>query len=180
MDRHRTMPAKTPVFLYCLLILSTAMIVYTAVMVDSITYAQSRNYDNHLRYHVANALFREGTDLLTDAVRRYVVTSKPEFMKQYFDEARKGRHRDRALRMVGDLHIAPSLKATLIGAMKLSKGLMYTEYHAMHLIETENAKELLHKELATAETEQGTASGKIPDCRIFEMVSVLMAHENKL
>ena len=139
--------AKTPVLLYCLLVMSTALIVYTAVKVDSITYAQSRNYNNHLRYHVANSLFRQGTDLLTDSVRRYVVTGKPKYMDQYFAEARTGRHRDRALNMIRDLHIDEDLKAILTDAMKLSKGLMHTEYHAMHLMETNSNKEVLHKEV---------------------------------
>ena len=68
----------TLVFLYCLLALSVSTIVYTAVRVNSITYNQSVNYNNHLSYHIANSYFRQGTDLLTDAVRRYVVTMKPE------------------------------------------------------------------------------------------------------
>ena len=123
------------------------MIICTAVRVDSITYAQSRNYNNHLRYYIANSLFRQGTDLLTDSVRRYVVTGKPEYMDQYFAEARTGRHRDRALNMVKDLQIDPALKATLSDAMKESKALMYTEYHAMHLMETSSNKEALHKEV---------------------------------
>ena len=139
--------ARTPVLLYCLLVLSTAMIICTAVRVDSITYAQGRNYNNHLRYYIANSLFRQGTDLLTDSVRRYVVTMKPEYMDQYFAEARTGRHRDRALNMVRDLDIDPVLKATLSDAMKESKALMYTEYHAMHLVETDSNKETLHKEV---------------------------------
>ena len=139
--------ARTPVLLYCLLVLSTAMIICTAVRVDSITYAQGRNYNNHLRYYIANSLFRQGTDLLTDSVRRYVVTMKPEYMDQYFAEARTGRHRDRALNMVRDLDIDPALKATLSDAMKESKALMHTEYHAMHLIETNSNKEALHKEI---------------------------------
>ena len=58
MTKHHSAFAGTPVFLYCLLVLSTATIIYTAVRVDSITFAQNQNYDNHLRYFVANALFR--------------------------------------------------------------------------------------------------------------------------
>ena len=139
--------ARTPVLLYCLLVLSAAMIICTAVRVDSITYAQSRNYNNHLRYHVANSLFRQGTDLLTDSVRRYVVTKKPEYMAQYFAEARTGRHRDRALNMIRDLDIDPMLKATLSDAMNISKSLMHTEYHAMRLMETNSNKEILHREV---------------------------------
>ena len=104
------------------------MIICTAVRVDSITYAQSRNYNNHLRYYIANSLFRQGTDLLTDSVRRYVVTGKPEYMDQYFAEARTGRHRDRALNMIRDLHIDPALKDTLTDAMKLHKHISRPHY----------------------------------------------------
>ena len=135
---------KTLIFLYCLLALSTSLIVYTAIRVKSITDNQSINYNNHLRYHIANASFRQGTDLLTDAVRRYVVTMKPEYMEQYFSEVRDGRHRERALEMVKDLQIAPALKDTLSQAMKVSKNLMLPEYHAMHLIAPENHKEIFH------------------------------------
>ena len=147
MTKKHSAFARTPVFLHCLLLLSTAAIIFTAVRVDSITLAQNRNYNNHLRYYVANALFRQGTDLLTDSVRRFVVTSRHEFMEQYFTEAKKGRHRDRALKIVESLRISRSLKETLHDAMMVSKGLMYTEYHAMHLIETESNREALHREI---------------------------------
>jgi len=138
---------KTLVALYCLLVLSTGMLIYSAVMINSITYSQSVNYNNHFRYHVANDCFRQGTDLLTEAVRRYVVTMKPQFIEEYFDEAQKIRHRERALEMVRDLPIDQSLKDTLTKAMKASKGLMSTEYHAMHLISLKSNSERLHKEV---------------------------------
>ena len=138
---------KTLIFLYCLLGLSTSVVIYSAVRVNSITYKQSLNYNNHLRYHIANALFRQGTDLLTDAVRRYVVTMKPEYMDQYFSEVREGRHRDRALEMVRDLQIDQRLKDTLTQAMKVSGNLMTPEYHAMHLIAPKKYREMIHQEL---------------------------------
>ena len=75
---------RTMVLLYCLVLTSAAAIIYTAVRVDSITYEQNLNYHNHLQYYVANANFRQGTDILTDAVRRYVVTLEPKYMKDYF------------------------------------------------------------------------------------------------
>ena len=137
----------TLTFLYILLVLSTFVIVYAAIQFNSITYNQSLNYNNHLRYHIANSLFRQGTDLLTDSVRRYVVTMKPEFMQDYFRESREGRHRDRALRMVMGLHIDQELTDTLVNAMKESKGLMQAEYHAMHLIASKRDRELLHREI---------------------------------
>ena len=138
---------KTLAFLYCLLALSTFLLVYSAVMVNSITYSQSLNYSNHFRYHIANDCFRQGTDLLTEAVRRYVVTMKPEYIESYFNEALKDRHRDRALRMIKDLRIDQSLKDALDRAMRASRSLMNTEYHAMHLIALKSDNETLHREV---------------------------------
>ena len=138
---------KTLAILDTLLALSTVTLIYSAVKVNTITYNQSVNYNNHFRYHVANDCFRQGTDLLTEAVRRYVVTMKPEFIEGYFDEALKIRHRDRALEIIRDLAIDQSLKNTLFDAMKASKSLMSTEYHAMHLIALKSKSERLHREV---------------------------------
>ena len=138
---------KTLVFLYCLVVLSTAMLIYSAVMVNSITHSQSFNYNNHFQYHIANDCFRQGTDLLTEAVRRYVVTMKPEYIESYFNEVLKERHRDRALAMIKDLHIDRSLKDALDYAMQASRSLMNTEYHAMHLIALKSDNETLHREV---------------------------------
>ena len=77
---------KTLVLLYCLLIISATLISYTAVMINSIIHKQSFTYNNHFRYHIANDCFRQGTDLLTEAVRRYVVTKNPEYVDHYFGE----------------------------------------------------------------------------------------------
>ena len=138
---------RTLVALYGLVMTSAAMIIYTAVKVDSITYNQNLNYNNHLSYYIANACFRQGTDLLTDAVRRYVVTLKPKYLEDYFNEVRNERHRERALAMVEDLPIAQSLKDTLADAMKVSRSLMYAEYHAMHLISPQSDHQALHGEI---------------------------------
>ena len=145
------------ILLYGLLALSTATLIYAAIRVNKITYAQSVNYNNHLRYHRANAYFRQGTDLLTDSVRRYVVTYKKssdgkwvadaQYMKAYFEEARKDKHRDQALDVIKDLDIEPSLKDSLKNAMKESRELMLTEYHAMHLIDPENHRKSFHQDI---------------------------------
>ena len=133
--------------LYCLLGISTGVLIYSAIRIHSITYRQSLNYNNHFRYHIAHDCFRQGTDLLTEAVRRYVVTMKPEYIESYFSEALEVRHRDRALEMVKDLHIDRSLKDALTNAMKASRKLMDTEYHAMHLIALKSTNETLHREV---------------------------------
>ena len=138
---------KTLIFLDCLLALSTGMIIYTIFRINAITNNQSASYDTFYRFHAANDCFRQGTDLLTEAVRRYVVTMKPEYIEHYFDEALKIRHRDKALKMVRDLAIDKSLKDTLSAAMRVSKNLMDTEYHAMHLISFKSSNETLHREV---------------------------------
>ena len=138
---------KTLVVLYCLIAISAIMLVYCAVAINSTTHQQSLNYSNHFNYHIANDCFRQGTDLLTEAVRRYVVTMKPEYIESYFDEALKIRHRDRALELVKDLQIDQSLKDALTNAMTASKKLMDTEYHAMHLIALRSKSETLHREV---------------------------------
>ena len=138
---------RTLVILYIVLAVSAGLLIYTAIMVHSITYEQSVNYNNHFRYHLANDCFRQGTDLLTEAVRRYVVTMKPEYIESYFEEALEKKHRDRALGMIKDLQIDKSLKDALTNAMKASKSLMDTEYHAMHLIALKSKNETLRKEV---------------------------------
>ena len=138
---------KVLVFLYCFLILSTGMIVFSAVKVKTIIDNLSSNYNNHLQYHIANDCFRQGPDLLTEAVRRYVVTMKPEYIEQYFKEALEIRHREQALDRIKNLQIRQSLKDSLAKAMKTSKSLMNTEYYAMHLIALKSTNETLHQEV---------------------------------
>ena len=138
---------KTLVFLYALLVISTSLIAYAVIRVNAIIYRQSLNYSNHFSYHLANDCFRQGTDLLTEAVRRYVVTMKAEYIESYFSEALEVRHRDHALQMVENLQIDQSLKDALHNAMKASRQLMATEYHAMHLIALKSTNETLHREV---------------------------------
>ena len=140
---------RTLAILYGLMALAIAAIVYFAVRIDSITLQQSLNYRYHHRYHTANALFRQGTDILTNSVRRFVWGGDGKYMQEYFDEPRKGRHRERAVEMIKFLPLDPELKASLDNAMKESKALMDTEYRAMHLISQEDSKEhrIFHREV---------------------------------
>ena len=133
--------------LYSLVLLSASILIFAAFRVESITYDQSQNYSNHIDYHIANAYFRQGTDLLTDSVRRYVVTRNPEFLDDYFREVRLGRHRERALGMVRGLWIDRSLKDTLANAMKASKDLMNSEYHAMKLVAQQSPGDTVYSEV---------------------------------
>ena len=163
---------KTLVFLHCLLAVSVVLIVFAVIRVDTIIYRQNLNYSNHIRYHIANSYFRQGTDALTNAVRRYVVTTKPEYMDQYFHESQVDRHRNRALEMVRNLRIDRSLKATLTDAMRESKGLMLTEYRAMHIIAPQKYRELIHNELGHCPMTD--EERKLPAERRHEMAEKLL------
>ena len=130
-----------------MLVLFFAMMVYGAVNINSILIKQSLNYRIHLQYHVAIDNFRQGTDTLTEAVRRYVATMKPEYMDSYFNEVRNGFHREKSLEMIKVLPIDEPLKNFLTSAMNASRKLMYTEYHAMHLIVESSDNAALHEEV---------------------------------
>lgn len=138
---------KILVMMYALLLISVSVIIYCFVRIDSVLVRQSINYNTHLQYHIANDCFRQGTDILTEAVRHYVATMKPEYMENYFYETEFGCHRERALEMVRNLNIDQMLKDCLINAMKDSRGLMYTEYHAMHLLTADADDAILHEEV---------------------------------
>ena len=138
---------KIQIILYILIALSFVALFYCIIDINSLLITQSQNYVNHLHYHIANDSFRQGSDILTNAVRRYVVTLKPEYMDDYFREVQKGRHREKALKEVKKLAIDPTLKNALFQSMKESVELMFTEYHAMRLIADENNSDTNHEDI---------------------------------
>ena len=127
---------------------SVFVLVYCAFKINSVLIRQSLNYRMHLNYHIANDYFRQGTDILTNAVRRYVATMKPEYMEEYFHEAQVDCHREKALNMVKGLKIDQGLKNCLANALDASRNLMDTEYHAMHLIADGTGPEILYDEIS--------------------------------
>ena len=132
---------------YVLTGISVLTLCYSAVKINSVLIRQSLNFNMHLRYQAANDRFRQGTDTLTDSVRFYVQTMKPEYMEAYFKEAEVDRNRDQALEMCSSLDVDLSLKVALLDAMRASKRLMNTEYHAMHLIADSDGSETCHPEV---------------------------------
>ena len=136
-----------PTVLNILLGLSLLLIVHTAVKIRSILIQQSENYDNHLRYQIANNNFRSGTDILTENVRRYVVTMKQQYLEDYFTEAENDRHRDAAVEMLKDLPVDETMKKPIHKAFEVSRILMDTEYHAMHLLTSGHEDQVHHSEV---------------------------------
>ncbi len=139
---------KIQVILYILIAISLVVITYCILDINTLLITQSQNYVNHLHYHIANDNFRQGSDILTNSVRRYIVTMKPEYIDDYFHEVQKARHREKALNMVKTLDIDHALKNALIQSMKESLELMFTEYHAMRLIADEIDGGQKHEEIS--------------------------------
>ena len=76
-----------------------------------------------------------GSDILTEAVRSFVVTEEFEYLQDYFTEANETRTRDRAVAGLEEMMTSDSAAyGHLSSALKLSNELMEDEYHAMKLI----------------------------------------------
>jgi PAS domain-containing protein len=86
------------------------------------------------QYQEAGQLLQKGSDILTNAVRKYTVTLDHKDRDDYFKEANQDKHREQAFKILATLPGGPDLEAGLKEAMNLSQELMMVEYHAMRLI----------------------------------------------
>lgn len=96
-------------------------------------------YQDLTHYQQAGQMLRQGSDLLTDAVRRHAVSDALDARAArdaYFHEANVEKHRDRALAMLDTLPGGAEVKQNLATAMDYSLELMDIEYHAMRLVAT--------------------------------------------
>lgn len=76
---------------------------------------------------------QDGSDYLTEQVRLYAETGKPEYMEKYFTEVNVVKRRDKALDQLMEMGVDSSLKKETAEALRLSNGLMQTECYAMRL-----------------------------------------------
>ena len=83
----------------------------------------------------AEALLKEGSDRLTQAVRRFAATGFPRFIEDYENEEKVGRHRERALAII-DAKLPPDHPArdAMHEAMARSLALQDVEHRAMRLV----------------------------------------------
>ena len=104
----------------------------------------NRNMDETKRTHdylqdcdEAGDLIRQGSDILTSSVERYVITGNPVFRDRYFHEAKHDKNREAGLEKVRDFPNAETLRKDLNEAMRYSVELMSLEYHAMRLVSSD-------------------------------------------
>ncbi len=93
-----------------------------------------RTHDYFMDCHAAGALIRHGSDVMTNAVERYVITGNYVFRDLFFKEANMDRNRDKGLEKVKDLPNGLTVRRDLENAMRYSVELMGLEFHAMRLV----------------------------------------------
>ena len=96
-------------------------------------------------YNRIRSRLREGSDLLTEAVRRCVATGDVKYRNEYFKEAFDTKNREWGLNLLDQMpdegHVTAQIKEDFQNAMRHSIELMNMEYAAMRLIATEGSEE---------------------------------------
>ena len=132
---HRT---KYIIALICLLsVLLLGLLVVNAVRLHKTIEEANITHRHLLDCDQAGDLLRNGSDILTNAVRSYVVTGDTAWRDAYFKEANEDRHREAGLAKVATLLNGVELQKVLAEGMSHSVELMHVEYHAMRLVANE-------------------------------------------
>ena len=134
-DRH-SIPMKRASYIFVIV----ALLVATGLFIADrlVTHGYLRMGQVHERYIIAQQSATNleiGSDVLTSAVRNFVVTGDTQYLQEYFNEANVTRRRDEA---VDNLETMMSRGSAAYGhlstALSLSNELMLDEYQAMKLI----------------------------------------------
>ena len=134
-DRH-SIPMKRASYIFVIV----ALLVATGLFIADrlVTHGYLRMGQVHERYIIAQQSATNleiGSDVLTSAVRNFVVTGDIQYLQEYFNEANVTRRRDEA---VDNLETMMSRDSAAYGhlstALSLSNELMLDEYQAMKLI----------------------------------------------
>ena len=80
----------------------------------------------------AASMLMQGSAVLTEHARLFVITGNRDYMDAYFKEAEEDQHRDKALAIVRKQN-DPKLDNIFLEGLNASRELMQTEYHAMKL-----------------------------------------------
>jgi len=120
-----------------------AMIVLSALLyiaLLAVSFQTAREYTNmkaatdlYISCQENAALVSAGSDYLTEQVRLFAVTLKPEYMENYFREIHVDRRRDLALEQLSD-KATNNAKTYLSQALERSNQLMELEIYAMRLV----------------------------------------------
>jgi len=127
--------AKIIIPLACLMALALlTLLVFNATRLHKTIEEANITHRQLLDCDHAGDLLRTGSDILTNAVRKYIVTGETEARDAYFREADVDRHREAGLAKVASILNGEKLQTVLSEGMTYSQNLMQLEYHAMRLV----------------------------------------------
>ena len=134
-DRH-SIPMKRASYIFVIVALIVATGLYIADRLVTQGYLHMGQV--HERYIIAQQSATNleiGSDVLTSAVRNFVVTGDTQYLQEYFNEANVTRRRDEAVDNLETMMSRDSAAYEhLSAALSLSNELMLDEYQAMKLI----------------------------------------------
>ncbi len=129
---HRTKFLITLFSLLTLLLLG--FLVFNTIRLNRITVKTEVTDEYLLQCNQAGDLLQTGSDILTNAVRNFVVSGNKEYRDAYFKEAYVDKHREAGIAEAARLPNGDKLEKILVNGMKHSVNLMQLEFHAMRLV----------------------------------------------
>jgi signal transduction histidine kinase/PAS domain-containing protein/ActR/RegA family two-component response regulator len=146
------------VFLAMIGLLLLAYVIYNTFELRKNTRVMRESRQEYGAYTRIQSRMREGSDILTEAVRRYVATGDVKYRDEYFREVFDTKNREWGLSLLEQMpengHLSAQIKSDFLEAMKHSLDLMNMEYTAMRLIATDEElsdpsypKELKHAQV---------------------------------
>ena len=132
------------VFNLCLAVVGVILLGY--IIFNSVEISRNMHTLNSARlefqaYTRVKTRLRDGSDILTESVRRYVTMGDKRFRDEYFKEAEETKNREWGINLLKQLsdegEVTDRIKQYINDAMGYSVDLMNLEYAAMRLIATE-------------------------------------------
>jgi signal transduction histidine kinase/PAS domain-containing protein len=127
--------AKLYILLFSLLtLILLGFLVFNTARLNRITIETGMTDEYLLECNQAGDLLQSGSDILTNAVRNYIVSGNTAYRDAYFKEAYVDKHREAGIEEAARLPNGDKLEKILVNGMKHSVNLMQLEFHAMRLI----------------------------------------------
>lgn len=93
-----------------------------------------KSMDDYIICERSDTLLLEGSAYLTEQVRLYTITGKPEYMEQYFTEVHETRRREKAMEQLKVYYDGEKAYEYLAAALDYSNQLMEREFYVMRLV----------------------------------------------
>ncbi len=135
---------RTLFFNFCLALIGLLLLGYVCYNSFELRYntrIMGRARQEYQDYNRVRSRLRDGSDILTESVRRYVATGDTKYRDEYFKEAFDTKNREWGLNLLKQLPDEGAdtarIKDSFQLAMKYSIELMNLEYSAMRLVSTD-------------------------------------------